>query len=171
MDLEAAWVTSEQREENRWRNIVFKTLEGVADPESCFQELYQHFAQPASWRLGAEVGPVVATLIERGIRVGLGSNYDRRLLSVLAGFHELAPLREGTVISSIIGVRKPAGGFFQEVVRVASCHRQEILFLGDDLTNDYSGALAAGLRACLLDPARRTGVTFQIERLTELISA
>ena len=58
---------------------------------------------------------VLDQLLTRGIRVGIGSNYDARLRSVLDGFPELAPLRERVVISAAVGYRKPALEFFREV--------------------------------------------------------
>ena len=35
--------------------------------------------------------------------------------------------------------------FFREVIRVADCEPGEILFVGDDVENDYEGARRAGL--------------------------
>jgi putative hydrolase of the HAD superfamily len=170
IDRAAGWVTSEDREERRWRSIVAATLRGVSDPEACFSELYAHFANPTSWRVGDDIGHVIAALIERGIVVGLGSNYDSRLWSVLEGFPELASLRERTIISSVVEYRKPAVEFFQNVVRVADCEPSEVLFVGDDLANDYSGAIAAGLDARLLDESHRYSISNRIERLTDLIA-
>ena len=171
IDRYANWVTSEQREQQRWRSIVAASLSGVSDEEACFQELYQHFAKPRSWRLGEDVGPVIAALIERGIGVGLGSNYDSRLWTVLEGFPELAPLRERTIISSVVGHRKPAPKFFQHVIGVSGCNPREILFVGDDLANDYSGAIAAGMEARLLDPSNKMQVADRIERLMDMIES
>ena len=52
IDRAAGWVTSEERERDRWRSIVAATLRGVPDPDACFRELFDHFAKPTSWRLG-----------------------------------------------------------------------------------------------------------------------
>lgn len=170
IDRSAGWVTSEEREQNRWRSIVSATLQGVSDLEASFQVLYSHFANPASWRLADNAGHVIAALIERGIVVGLGSNYDSRLWSVINGFPELVLLREQTVISSLVGFRKPAVEFFQNVVRLAGCQPGEVLFVGDDLANDYSGALAAGLDARLIDEAKRYNIPNRIGQLIDLIA-
>ena len=45
-DQSANWITSEPREEMRWRRIVGTTLKGVADPDACFRKLSEHFARP-----------------------------------------------------------------------------------------------------------------------------
>jgi len=170
VDRNAGWITSEEREHNRWWSIVAATLRGASDLDGCFRELFLHFANPSSWRLGSDVESIISEIVERGIIVGLGSNYDSRLWSVLAGFPELAPLKERTVISSIVGFRKPGVEFFRAVVRKAGCEPGEVLFVGDDLANDYSGALAAGLEAVLLDENHRSSITNRIDRLSELIA-
>jgi putative hydrolase of the HAD superfamily len=169
IDRAAGWVTSEERERDRWRNIVAATLGGVTDPEGCFQQLYEHFGRSTSWQLNEDIGQVIAASHERGILVGLGSNYDSRLGKVLDGFPELAPLRGRTVISSLVGFRKPAAEFFQKVIEVADCEPGEVLFVGDDIDNDYRGAIAAGLEARLLDTNNRFKDTKRIQRLKELI--
>ena len=155
VDRLSGWVTSEPREVMRWRRIVAETLSGVPDSDACFRELYEHFARPGAWRLEPDAAAVVDALHQRGFALGIGSNYDARLWSVLDGFADLAVLRDRVVISAAIGYRKPGREFFQEVVRVAGCGADEILFVGDDFANDYEGAAAAGLSALLLDPHGR----------------
>jgi putative hydrolase of the HAD superfamily len=169
IDRESGWVTSEEREHDRWRSIVATTLRDLSDPEACFPELFEHFAKPASWRLGRDVAAVIAALSRRGFVLGLGSNYDSRLWSVLDGFPELAPLRERTVISAAVGFRKPSEKFFREMVRVAGCEPGQILFVGDDPGNDYIGATEAGLNAVLLDPDGRSALQNRITHLAELV--
>src|SRR5439155_27007819 len=89
-DRAAGWRTDEAREERRWRMIVAATLDGVTDAEACFRELWQHFARPAAWRSDPAAGPVIAELRRRGLAVGIASNFDRRLRSVVAGLPALA---------------------------------------------------------------------------------
>jgi putative hydrolase of the HAD superfamily len=166
IDRSTGWVTSEQRERERWQAIVAATLLGVPDPAACFRELYGHFSKPAAWRLNPDAAEVIVKLRDRGLLVGLGSNYDSRLWSVLEGFPELAPLRDRVVISATVGFRKPAAQFFKEVVRVSGCEPGQVLFVGDDIENDYNGASAAGLNAVLLDD--RDGNAGQVKRIKRL---
>ena len=168
-DRLTGWITSEEREHGRWQAIVHETLLGVSDPEVCFRELYEHFSKPSAWEVNPHAAFVLDKLQVRGLVLGMGSNYDARLWSVLEGFPELAPLREHTVISAAVGFRKPAAQFFAEVVRVAGCLPAEVLFVGDDIDNDYHGATAAGLNAVLLDDQREVwGVERRIANLQEL---
>ena len=102
--------------------------------------------RPDAWRPIPRAAGVLDQLLSRGIRVGIGSNYDARLRSVLDGFPELAPLRDTVIVSAAVGYRKPALEFFRELTRVADCEPGEILFVGDDFENDYEGARRAGLQ-------------------------
>jgi putative hydrolase of the HAD superfamily len=79
-------------------------------------------------------------------------------------------LQERTVISSVVGFRKPAVEFFQQVIEVAACEPDEVLFVGDDMDNDYLGATASGLEARLLDVNRGYSIQNRIERLVDLIN-
>jgi putative hydrolase of the HAD superfamily len=169
IDLAEGLRTGEEREQRRWRHIVAETVDDVSDPEACFQDLYRHFAQPEAWRLEAAAAPVLDELARRGLVLGLASNYDRRLRSVVGGLVELRRAPH-LVISSEVGWRKPAPDFFAALCRVVGLPAWSILFVGDDMQNDYDGADAAGLRAVLLDPHRRhSGLPRSISSLTELL--
>jgi putative hydrolase of the HAD superfamily len=168
VDRAGGWVTSEQREEDRWRAIVAESLPGA--PAGVFESLYGHFARPEAWRVPDGTAAMLEELAARGVVLGLASNYDSRLETVLAGRPELAWLRGRVVISSQVGVRKPGAGFFTEVLARAGCEPGEILFVGDDVENDYEGATAAGFRAVLLDPAGRwPEVARRVKRLDEVL--
>jgi putative hydrolase of the HAD superfamily len=150
LDRQSGWVTSEERERRRWRNIVSAALPGSSD--ELFEELFRHFAQATAWTVPDDAARTLTELVAAGYRVGMASNYDRRLESVVQGSAALAPVRGRLVISSVVGVRKPGAGFFDAVVASAGCEPGEILFVGDDAENDYLGAIAAGMHAVLLDP-------------------
>lgn len=170
VDRATNWVTSEAREEERWRRIVARTLP-VAEGEACFRELYDHYSQPAAWAVDPAACEVFATLRDRGLILGLASNYDRRLESVADGHPHLAGLRPNLVISSQVASRKPGGGFFAAVVQAAGVEPHEIALVGDDVDNDYHGATAAGLRAILLDPnGRNPQAENRIATLRELLT-
>ncbi len=169
LDHAAGLRTSEERELARWRAIVGEVLGDVSDPESCFQELYAHFAAAGAWRCEPGTRAVLDTLAARGWEVGIASNFDHRLHGVAAGLPELRPARH-LVVSSQVGWRKPAPAFFAAVCAAVGRSPAEVLFVGDDLANDYEGARAAGLRALLLDPGDRTPPppAERIRRLGEL---
>ena len=154
LDRAAAWKTSEAREVERWRTIVGEVLHDVTEVEACFAALYDHFSQARHWRCDPSVPAIFAALADRGCRVAVASNFDQRLRRVAAGLPRLAALAD-IVISSEVGWRKPAPEFFAAVCAALLVEPAEVLYIGDDLVNDYKGALAVGWRAVVLDPAGR----------------
>lgn len=152
-DERAGWETSEEREVARWRAIVRESLPGA--PDECSELLYYHFARPEAWCVPDEAVALFDHLTCRGLRLGLASNYDSRLDSVVAGRPELGPLARLVVISSRVGYRKPGARFFERLTALVGCRPDEVLLVGDDYENDYLGATAAGMRAVLLDPKGR----------------
>jgi putative hydrolase of the HAD superfamily len=169
LDRAAGWRTDEARERARWRAIVGDVLSG-ADADACFVGLWEFFRSPAAWTVHPEAGEVVRNLADRGLVVGIGSNFDARLLGLVDAFPELAPARSRCVISSLVGWRKPAPGFFAALTTAAGCAPAEILYVGDDPRNDVQGATAAGLRAILFDPQAESSGPDRIRRLRDLIA-
>lgn len=151
-DREHGWQTNEIRERERWQRIVAAVLEDVSNPQACFEELFAHFGRPNAWQCDPEAASTLSALQRRGYTLGLASNYDHRLRSVVAG---LAPLQliEHVTISSEVGWRKPAAEFFAALCRTLNLPAAQVLFVGDDLANDFTGAQSAGLHAVLLDRA------------------
>lgn len=162
--------TDEPREVARWRAIVREVLDDVADVETCFQELYAHFARADAWRCEPGTAEVFAALAERGHKLGIASNFDHRLRGLIANTPALQPVRY-LVISSEIGWRKPAGEFYGAMCRQANSSPQQILYVGDDPINDYQGARAAGLRALLFAPEEHITVPAEacINSLSDLV--
>ncbi|MSR56279.1 MAG: HAD family hydrolase [Planctomycetaceae bacterium] len=163
---ETRLATDEATERERWRAIVTAVIDDVPDPEACFDELYEHFAQPESWDCFPEVPAVLEGLRLAGMLVVLASNFDRRLRTVCDG---LAALRNVNcrVISSEVGFRKPSRRFFEALLAAAGCRADEILMVGDDRENDLIGAQQAGLHAVLIN-RRGPCSPDEIASLTEL---
>jgi putative hydrolase of the HAD superfamily len=165
-DRKSGWQTSEIREFERWQNIISRVLDDVGDQEGCFRELFQHFARPESWSCQTEAGLALEHLNHRGLTLGMASNYDSRLRSVVQGKPELHRVKH-LIISSEVGWRKPAEKFFATVCRTVGQPPDGILYVGDDPINDYQGAAAAGLRAILFDPNGRE-LSSSLPRITRL---
>ncbi len=171
IDAEREHRTDEGRERERWQQIVYEVIDDCEDPEGCFRALYDHFALPSSWRCDDDAAAVLTGMKARGYVVGMASNFDHRLRPIVAGLNDLTEL-DHLWISSEIGWKKPAKGFFAAVCRTFGMDPANVLFIGDDLTNDYNGALAAGMSALLLDPRGRFDVPahHRIGRLGDLLS-
>jgi putative hydrolase of the HAD superfamily len=159
--------TSEAAEDAFWRGVVAEVLDDVTDFESCYRELFAYFGRPEAWRTDPQAAAVLKELTERGLLIGVCSNFDARLHGIIAGLPELQALRR-VVVSSEVGWRKPAAAFFAELSRVAG-PPQRLLIVGDDPVNDYQGARAAGMAARLLDPAGRHAGPDRITALADLL--
>lgn len=144
-DAGTGWRTDEARERDRWERIVTAVLDDITDRPACFEALWDHFARPGSWRVTPLAGRV-AGLLARGATVGIASNFDRRLLDVVAGQPQLAGVRF-VLASSVIGARKPSPRFFAAVAAACDRPAAEILYVGDDPLKDVAAARACGLQA------------------------
>jgi putative hydrolase of the HAD superfamily len=137
-----------------WRELVVRTMEAAGyriDPfDDYFKAVYQAFARPGAWELWPDVPFIMTELTRLRIRVGIISNFDRRLYEILAQLN-LREAFEHVIISSEIGVRKPAARIFKEAARRFKVDANEILHVGDELDSDFAGARAAGLDALLVD--------------------
>jgi len=137
-----------------WRGLVVRTMEVAGyriDPfDDYFRAVYQFFARPGVWELWPDVPLVMTELPRLKIRLGVISNFDRRLYEIFAHLG-IRDAFEHVIISSEIGVRKPAARIFKEAARRFNVNVNEILHVGDELESDFAGARAAGLDALLVD--------------------
>ncbi|MFO0908298.1 MAG: HAD family hydrolase [Isosphaeraceae bacterium] len=160
--------THEARESARWRRIVAGVLPEVPDPDRAFALLWDHFSRPDAWRCYPDVAPALQLFRQANLAVCIGSNFDARLRSVLAGLPEFdEPLRSRVVISSEVGFRKPHPAFFEAASRQLARDPARLLSVGDDLENDVLGARRAGFVGVLLD--RRGRAEPGVPRVASLI--
>ena len=78
-----------------------------------------------------------------------------------------------TILASEQGVSKPDPRIFHIAAELAGCEPSELLHVGDDLTDDIEGAIAAGLQAVWINRSDQTAVPenppeFQISTLSTL---
>ena len=110
-------------------------------------------------------------------RLALFSNFDyapglRRLLRRTALEGRFDPV----VISAEIGYRKPGRAAFERALALAGEPLERILFVGDSLDDDVSGAAAVGLDVAWLNPAAGPRAasspwpTFELRALDEIES-
>ena len=139
--------TSELAERERWRRIVRRVLDDITEGrDAVFEELWRHFAQPQHWRVYDDVPDALAALGSRGFRLGIASNFDRRLIEIAAA-HPSLSICKSVFVSSDIGYAKPDPRFFRAVEERLRAAPAEIALVGDDEASDVAGAIAAGWRA------------------------
>jgi putative hydrolase of the HAD superfamily len=142
-DLERDW----------WRQLVARVFEPWTPFErfdEYFAELFAYFAQPGAWALYPEVPGALSALKERGVILGVISNFDSRLLGILDGLGA-GPSFEQVFVSSRIGYAKPDRRIFHAALARHGLKPHDAIHVGDSPTNDAQGARNAGLRGVLVD--------------------
>jgi putative hydrolase of the HAD superfamily len=137
-----------------WRELVARTMETagyrIVPFDNYFDAVYQTFAQPGVWELFPDVRATLTELSRLRVRLGVISNFDRRLYAIL-GYLGVLDAFEHIIISSEIGVRKPAPRIFRTAAERFNVDVNEMLHVGDESESDAEGARAAGLEALLAD--------------------
>ena len=105
---------------------------------------------PYDLALFDDVVPTLRTLKERGLRLGMLSNMDRKG-SDLAAHLGLAEFLDSAVTSSEVSIEKPHAGIFLAALERAGASAEESVHVGDQPTSDVEGALGVGMQAVLLD--------------------
>jgi putative hydrolase of the HAD superfamily len=101
---------------------------------------------------------MLTRLRERGLTLGVISNFDYRLIPILEGLG-LSQFFDSVTISSEAGYAKPAPEIFQIALARHSVIPAQALHIGDSAHLDVVGATAAGLAAALIDHDARERVT------------
>ncbi|MEZ6127280.1 MAG: HAD family hydrolase [Planctomycetaceae bacterium] len=166
--------TSEDSESDFWASLIQTLCPGSCGFQDCFDDLFTHFGDASHWRCFPDVPEAVSQLQTAGLTLAIASNFDLRLNAVCDGLPPLAAISE-RLISSQIGWRKPAPQFFSAVAEKLNLAPAQILMVGDDLQNDVSGAIAAGMPSAWIcrDTAVRFVVpnsAFRLSSLTELVT-
>jgi putative hydrolase of the HAD superfamily len=138
-----------------WFDIVHNVFYRVGMFErfdDFFERVFHVFEEPASWQLFPETVRTLAALKAQGVELGIISNFDSRLFSVMRGLG-LAETFDTVTISSLAHAAKPAPRIFQLALDKHAVDPEEALHIGDSLRDDVEGARKAGLHAVLLDRA------------------
>ncbi len=122
-----------------------------------------------------DVVPALTDLKSHGLILGLISNVDRDITSLLNEL-KLYSLLRVVVTSQEVGLTKPQAGIFQEALRRAGTQAAEAVYVGDQYQIDVIGANAVGMKGILLDRGGYfTGVTDSprirsLSQIVELLS-
>jgi putative hydrolase of the HAD superfamily len=135
-----------------WRNLVAITFDGLGDFgdfEAFFNSLFEFFAEPDHWIADPEALPTLQALRDRGLRLGVISNFDHRLYRILNGLR-LSQAFDSITISSEAGYAKPSARVFETALHYHGLAPGEALHVGDSEQLDLAGASAAGMAAVLI---------------------
>ena len=138
-----------------WQAIALRTfheaeaLHQFSNFADFFQELYDHFATAEPWYVYEDVRPALEMWRQMGIDLGILSNFDSRLYTVLEAL-DLFQFFTFITISSQVGAAKPDPKIFTAALEKHQCKAEEAWHIGDSFKEDYQGAEAVGLKGIWL---------------------
>lgn len=151
-----------------WLDVVLQTfhLAGVQDPQTVTplaEQLYEDFSMPCNWQVLEGAKATLKVCRNRGLKLAVISNFDRRLENILIGlgFREYFDF---VLTSEATGWPKPDPRIFHEALRLAQVEPEVAAHIGDNYRCDYQGARAVGMHSFLvvgsgpLDPEVRDSV-------------
>lgn len=121
-----------------------------------FDEVYEGFNGPRHWTLYPETVEVLSALRARGYELGVISNFDTRLFTVLRGLGLLDHF-DTVTISTLTRAAKPSPRVFEAALEKHAVDPDEAVHVGDSRAEDAEAAAAAKLIGIWLDREGRAG--------------
>jgi putative hydrolase of the HAD superfamily len=163
-----AWFSAEDEQFERWRSGAIGFQEqrrarlravlshlGVEVPgdDAALDAVFDDYlrAYRDAWRLFPESLPLLQELREHGHRLGLLTNGAEAQQLDKLDRTGLADAFDVVCVSERIGFQKPDVRAFHTLALQLDVDPADCLFVGDDPERDVAGALAAGMRAVLVD--------------------
>ncbi len=156
-----------------WFELVREIADGLIPDsriEPYFDELYRFFGTAGAWLLYPDVKPELERLRAGRFRLGVISNFDSRLVTVLAGLG-IGRFFDRITLSWETGASKPDLRIFRKALEEMQADPAEAMHVGDSVSEDVDGAERAGLLPVLLDRRgtfREWTRTVRIRSLAEL---
>ena len=119
-------------------------------PEEFFRRLADLFMLTSHWHVFPDSYPALEALKERGLIVGVVSNWVWTLPELLHAL-DLVARFDFVVASSRIGYEKPHQGIFLHALELAGVEAESVMHVGDNLRADVEGALGVGIQPVLID--------------------
>src|SRR5262249_14878834 len=144
-------------EKRWWRDLVHRVFAEVGmirDFNRFFEKVYDQFRDSRGWMLFPETCEVLTELQQRGLRLGVISNFDSRVYSVMRDLR-IRDYFQAVIISSETGYAKPDPEIFSAAVRALKSEPQNILLVGDSLADDVLASRRVGMRSILIDRTNR----------------
>jgi len=135
-----------------------------------FEEVFEAFSGGKHWALYPETLSVMRELKSKGYELGIISNFDTRLFSILSEL-SIREYFDSITISSLARAAKPARQIFEYALSQHVIDPEEALHVGDSVPEDWEGARQAKLQALLIDREKEDSKRADcIRDLTELPS-
>jgi putative hydrolase of the HAD superfamily len=153
-----------------WKDTVHRVFNDVGmvqNFDQFFDEVYEKFRGAQGWVLFPETLEVLEELKRRKFKLGVISNFDTRIYSVMESLG-IRDFFDAITLSSETGYSKPDREIFDAAVAAIGLPASQILFVGDSLEDDVEAGLRAGLRAVLIDRTGRHSARSHLERIASL---
>lgn len=156
-----------------WHSFVAKVLspwlDQLEDYERFFDQLYEDFTTRQAWQVVHDAPPALEALRRRGLRLGVISNWDKRLPALFETL-ELTSYFEVIITSAEVGFEKPSEKIFRRALDAVELPASSALHIGDSFEADVIGARGAGLTPVLLDRSmeQENKSCLRVRMLTEL---
>lgn len=139
--------SSEVIEREKWFRVVQQVF-GAEFSEPLFEDVWNYFSLPASWKVIPETAKILSEWVQQGIDVGIASNFDRRIIPLI-NFHFPAIGAQKIFYSTDLGYAKPDVRFYKEIEnRIGSLamvdSKRQFTMIGDTFANDFEAAKRAG---------------------------
>ncbi len=144
-----------QQEYRWWQQIVrstFLTVESLdkfTDFECFFEELYNYFATKNPWFIYEETNSCLQKWQQKNVELGIISNFDTRLYSVLEVL-KIKSYFSSITISSESKAAKPNSLIFESALAKHNCSPAQAWHVGDSFQEDYQGSGQIGITPFLL---------------------
>jgi len=146
---------------------VFTQVGMVENFDSFFDDVYDRFRGSQGWVLFPETLAVLDQLKERQLKLGIISNFDSRIYSVMESLG-IRRFFDAVVLSSETGYCKPDPEIFAAASVAIGVPPSEALFVGDNPEDDVEAAIRAGFVALLIDRRGRHSEIQHLQRISSL---
>ena len=143
--------TSHDASKKFWTKLYLDQLEYLGiDDEGAALTLYDTFSNPTNYRLFEDTIPTLDALAERGVKLGVISNFERWLRDMLIHF-DLLDRFDVVAISGDLELEKPDPRIFEWAMREMGTTAEHSLHVGDSPNFDAQPAHDLGMTGVLLD--------------------
>ena len=114
------------------------------------QDVYDEYLKPVNWSLFPDVEACLKGLKRRGFRLGVISNWDATLESLIRSMGYL-PYFDDVGASAAVGHRKPSRAIFEIALERMGVRPEDAYHVGDLPEADGWGATNAGISPIIID--------------------
>src|SRR5438093_5129970 len=153
-----------------WKDVVSRVFSevGMVDNfDQFFDQVYDRFRGSQGWVLFPETIETLTELKHSGLKLGVISNFDNRIYSVMQSL-DIRHFFDTVTLSSETGYCKPDREIFDAAVQALGVPASEVLLVGDSLRDDVEAGMRVGLHAAMLDRDNHYGTLKQVPRISLL---